>query len=482
MRPWGRAALALMLCAALLLSVPAGAAADTGTRAFYTQLGSAGQSVYDAFCLPENLDCFRRGESFTLRFPGPFDDADEAAGELLAAQTAALGAFLLDHPELFWLEDAPAQIEKADGALVMTVTPRFREEWSVGGRSASGDAERVAAAVKALAEEARARGSVYDRLLYVHDWLTAHNEYNNACSASDGLPRTPLSALTDAGQPVSQGYAAAFKLVCDELGIPCLLAAGLGGVGCIQERHVWDQVLLDGRWYAVDAAYDDPTVYGAGGSASGYEHHANFLAGADTYTDACFTFSELHEATGELLEGVFFSYPPLSAEAWSGGGGAVGRMDIPLAGTAAESTQTVTVDGRRVTLHAYALPDGNGRPVNFVRLRDLAALLDGTEAEFDVLWSRETGVSILSGRPYSHPNGSEGDLPFSGDQPYAAWLEDTCVDGTALPLTAFRITWEGRSHTFYPLRDLGRVLGFNVGWTRERGLFIETDRPYSDED
>ena len=51
-----------------------------------------------------------------------------------------------------------------------------------------------------------------------------------------------------------------------------------------------------------------------------------------------------------------------------------------------------------------------------------------------------------------------------------------------LPLTAFQISWEGGSHTFYQLRDLGRAMSFNVGWSRERGLFIETDELYTDAD
>ena len=28
------------------------------------------------------------------------------------------------------------------------------------------------------------------------------------------------------------------------------------------------------------------------------------------------------------------------------------------------------------------------------------------------------------------------------------------------------------------LRDLGQSIGFNVGWSAERGMFVETDQPY----
>ena len=37
---------------------------------------------------------------------------------------------------------------------------------------------------------------------------------------------------------------------------------------------------------------------------------------------------------------------------------------------------------------------------------------------------------------------------------------------------------DGGGYTYYKLRDLGRKLGFNVGWTAERGIFLETDKAY----
>lgn len=160
------------------------------------------------------------------------------------------------------------------------------------------------------------------------------------------------------------------------------------------------------------------------------------------------------------------------------------RQDIPAVGTAYASTQTVDLDGTKITLPAYALLDENGNPTNYVRLRDLADLLNGTAAQFDVLWSAGDGISLTPRHAYDHPNGSEGGAPFTGDQPYAAYLEDTAV--TTLPydltLTAFQIAYEGGGHTYYQLRDLGKALGFNVGWSAERGIFLETDKTYTDAD
>ena len=50
------------------------------------------------------------------------------------------------------------------------------------------------------------------------------------------------------------------------------------------------------------------------------------------------------------------------------------------------------------------------------------------------------------------------------------------ANGVKADLTAYKI--EGNN--FFRLRDLGKALDFYVGWTAERGVFIETDKPYSE--
>lgn len=148
-----------------------------------------------------------------------------------------------------------------------------------------------------------------------------------------------------------------------------------------------------------------------------------------------------------------------------------------------ESGQTVELDGAAVWLPAYALKDANGNPTNYVRLRDIAALLHGSAAQFDVLWTAETGISVAPRTPYDHPNGSEGNVPFSGDRAYTEYTRPTTVGGTAKSLTAFQLTDDaGGAHTYYQLRDLGRALDFNVGWSAARGIFIEPNKPYTDAD
>lgn len=143
-------------------------------------------------------------------------------------------------------------------------------------------------------------------------------------------------------------------------------------------------------------------------------------------------------------------------------------------------TQTVELDGKSVTLPAYALKDENGNETNYVKLRDLASLLNGTAAQFNVGWNGE--VNIETKTPYV-PNGSEMTTPFSGDRAYHSNLAGLNIDGELTEYMRNSILLnddEGGGYTYFKLRDIGMALGFNVGWSAERGIYIETDKPYMD--
>lgn len=157
----------------------------------------------------------------------------------------------------------------------------------------------------------------------------------------------------------------------------------------------------------------------------------------------------------------------------------VEREEIPANGTAYENHQMIEIDGVKTEVQTYMIKDKNGNGTNYIRLRDIAALLDGTNAQFDITYSAENGTDCITRTPYTHRNGTEGTIPFTGEQAYAAKFDDTKIDGTPQPLTAFYINSKSGGHTYFKLRDLGNVLGFNVGWTSERGVFIETDQLYS---
>ncbi len=151
---------------------------------------------------------------------------------------------------------------------------------------------------------------------------------------------------------------------------------------------------------------------------------------------------------------------------------------LTLRRTAYARTQTVAVDGKAVPLEMYALQDGQSGETNYVKVRDVAQVLNGTAAQFAVEWNG--GVDLTPGQAYV-PNGSELTTPYSGDRTYQSATALTQVNGAVADLDAIVLhDDQGGGYTYYKLRDLGKALGFQVGWAQDRGVYIETDKPYQE--
>lgn len=130
-------------------------------------------------------------------------------------------------------------------------------------------------------------------LQYFQETLRAKNEYDMqaAKSDSDHYPTAfhAYGALIE-GKSVCQGYAYAFKMLCDKAQIPCWIVTGY-----YREPHAWNYVWLDGEYYQVDVTWDDTNNRA---SDSPY-----FLAGQDYAKDYVV---EDNSAPGVLAEHSYF--------------------------------------------------------------------------------------------------------------------------------------------------------------------------------
>lgn len=127
------------------------------------------------------------------------------------------------------------------------------------------------------------------------------------------------------------------------------------------------------------------------------------------------------------------------------------------------------MDGQTKTPTAYKIEG-----TNYFQPRDVALLLSGAPAQFSVDYDgSRKAVIITTGRPYT-PNGTEG-KGAAGNAQAIVGNNDVYINGEKVDFTVYKIN----GSNYFQIRDLGRRLGFNVDWTRERGMFIETDKPYS---
>jgi hypothetical protein len=142
------------------------------------------------------------------------------------------------------------------------------------------------------------------QILYFNNWLTKHNSYNSDFGHVDHLPTivySPLSALrgsTGSRGPVCESYSRAFKVLCEEKGIPCVISIGFAknSKEADGEAHMWNEVQMGNtKWYAVDVTWNDPT--GSGNEAvSGAERDFWILLGKKDMVGDNFTFEESHPA------------------------------------------------------------------------------------------------------------------------------------------------------------------------------------------
>ncbi len=107
-----------------------------------------------------------------------------------------------------------------------------------------------------IAQVANTKESQYEAMKYIHNYLVLNGEYDNA--ALNCLPQSEKFFLAHSsfgilniGLGVCESYAKSFKLICDKLENPPVNAL------MSSATHMWNAVLLDGKWYCVDATWDD---------------------------------------------------------------------------------------------------------------------------------------------------------------------------------------------------------------------------------
>lgn len=111
-------------------------------------------------------------------------------------------------------------------------------------------------------DQALDKDSEFEAERFVHDYLVNNCDYDteNYQKYIDGkIKDVPWISHMAEGVfinklAVCDGYASAFKMFMDMLGVDCKLIDGLGNGG----SHAWNEVEIDGSWYMVDVTWDDP--------------------------------------------------------------------------------------------------------------------------------------------------------------------------------------------------------------------------------
>ena len=137
------------------------------------------------------------------------------------------------------------------------------------------------------------------------------------------------------------------------------------------------------------------------------------------------------------------------------------------------TASTVLVNKTNVSFDAYSIED-----YNYFKLRDLAFILNGTVAQFEVGWDEaNNAIALTTGEPYTVVG---GEMASKGAGGKIAYPTDSTVflNGRETNFTAYNI--EGNN--YFKLRDIGQAMDFGVDWDdAAQTIAIDTSLPYTPE-
>lgn len=223
----------------------------------------------------------------------------------------------LDNPRIFWIDwiDSNAMLRFDTGSNPHYGAFKLPEGKTLADLQAAFTAGADAAAAEILAT-LPSGADAKAKVVAIYKWLCDTNTYNDAQTSSHKKENDPVSFAylaahsaysgiikDDEYLPVCEGYAGAFKVLCDELGVPCICV--YGSMTSLS-AHMWNYVQLEnGLWYQVDATTGDAystdlfCLMNASGAAK-YEYTPNPYLGSGVNPDNGYT------------EGASFTVPALA--------------------------------------------------------------------------------------------------------------------------------------------------------------------------
>ena len=213
-----------------------------GSRFYYAQLPADDKiwyrNLYDAWVGGSAKAAFKMpGNGFETPSGMPFLDLCLAVNE--------------DNPHLFHIEYTHFFYKRTGNHVEIwtenVYTPaQFQEVY-----------DRLRIAVDKILVKAKTYSSKYDQVRFLHDYLAGSIRYDTGKpdAKSQREVHTIVGSLLNHAC-VCDGYARAFRLLCDLLHISCIVIIGQGPTDGNAEKHAWNLLKLDDRVYHVDVTWD----------------------------------------------------------------------------------------------------------------------------------------------------------------------------------------------------------------------------------
>lgn len=281
-------------------------------RYYYNQLDDNSKIIYAEIL--NNIDKIKNGED-NIKISSRLSnlaDSEDMNKSLMTSFQNAWDAFRNDNVDVFYI----------DGTKMCLVTKTIKrgskvkyefyiskgknQNYFIDGFSSKNQVEVAEKFVKEKEDSILAEitdKNDYYKIMHIHNWIVENVQYNLEESNNNA---NLYGALYDQ-KVVCEGYARLFKSLMDKLDIPCVFVSGIGNSDGKTEDHAWNYVFLKGKWYAIDATWDDPIIIG-NGLVSKDIKYKYFLKGSNN-------FFKTHTEQGQLVDnGMTFQFPTISED------------------------------------------------------------------------------------------------------------------------------------------------------------------------
>lgn len=170
-----------------------------------------------------------------------------------------------DYPDIFWIGNGYSITEWNNSTNIS-----FYKLSSIEKDNLNEYCQRLENEVQKILSQVPETGSLYDKILFIHDYIVQNTEYGTDYAT---IPKTESEMYYNAygclvnHRCVCSGYSAAFQLLMQRIGVPCGSTVGFATKN--GEAHRWNYVLYEDEYYWVDVTWDDPVTLSESSSSSG---------------------------------------------------------------------------------------------------------------------------------------------------------------------------------------------------------------------
>lgn len=215
---------------------------DDGTEKYYGRTALSGLS--NSTALLYAYDKIVEGVIGSAQQISVYNGKDSLTSDEFAT---VFDAYLRDHPEHFWVNNAYSISSNTD--TVVSMTPYY----TMSGDKLTAAKEAFKNAAAELLHDITTSMSEYERELLIHDRIAEKVDYETGSNAFSAY-----GALVE-GKAVCEGYAKAFQYLLQLADIQAFIITGTSKnpTTGLDEGHAWTAVRIDDKYYHVDPTWDD---------------------------------------------------------------------------------------------------------------------------------------------------------------------------------------------------------------------------------